>query len=207
MKKIDIDLWGRKELFDFFSKMSQPFYSVTFTVDVTKIYNYVKRKGLSFYYALVYLCTEAVNDTEAFLYVVQEGEIYKLSRREPSFTDLKPGSENFYIVTMPSGDKIDEFCLAARKKSSEQTGFIDEEQETDGLIYFTCLPWIELTALTNERDFCADDSVPRIAWGKYREENGRKTLQMSMELNHRFVDGVHVGKFYEALRRRIENLE
>ncbi len=66
MKKIDIDLWGRKELFDFFSKMSQPFYSVTFTVDVTKIYNYVKRKGLSFYYALVYLCTEAVNDTEAF---------------------------------------------------------------------------------------------------------------------------------------------
>ena len=207
MKKIDIDLWGRKELFDFFSKMSQPFYSVTFTVDVTKIYNYVKRKGLSFYYALVYLCTEAVNDTEAFLYVVQEGEIYKLSRREPSFTDLKPGSENFYIVTMPSGDKIDEFCLAARKKSSEQTDFIDGEQETDGLIYFTCLPWIELTALTIERDFCADDSVPRIAWGKYREENGRKTLQMSMELNHRFVDGVHVGKFYEALCRRIENLE
>ena len=207
MKKIDIDLWGRKELFDFFSKMSQPFYSVTFTVDVTKIYNYVKRKGLSFYYALVYLCTEAVNDTEAFLYVVQEGEIYKLSRREPSFTDLKPGSENFYIVTMPSGDKIDEFCLAARKKSSEQTDFIDGEQETDGLIYFTCLPWIELTALTNERDFCADDSVPRIAWGKYREENERKTLQMSMELNHRFVDGVHVGKFYEALCRRIENLE
>ncbi len=206
MKKIDIDLWERKELFEFFSKMSQPFYSVTFTVDVTKLYNFVKSRELSFYYALVFLCTEAVNDTEAFLYVAREGGIYKLSRREPSFTDLKPGSDNFYIVTMPAGDEIEEFCIEARKKSRAQTCFIDGEQETDGLIYFTCLPWIELTALTNERDFCADDSVPRIAWGKYREENGKKTLQMSLELNHRFADGVHVGRFYEALRGRIENL-
>ncbi len=205
-KKIDPDLWDRKELFEFFSKMSQPFYSVTFTVDVTKLYNYVKYKGLSFYYALVYLCTEAVNDTEAFLYVLREGELYKIDRREPSFTDLKPGSEKFYIVTMPAGEHMEEFCFAARKKSGAQTDFIDGSQETDELIYFACLPWIELTALTNEREFCADDSVPRIAWGKYREENGSKKLQMSMELNHRFTDGVHVGKFYEALREKIERL-
>lgn len=29
---------------------------------------------------------------------------------------------------------------------------------------------------------------------------------MSMELNRRFADGVHVGRFYEALRERIEKL-
>jgi chloramphenicol O-acetyltransferase type A len=207
MQKIDMNLWERKELFEFFSGVSQPFYSVTFTVEVTKLYDYVKSKGLSFYYALVYLCTEAVNETEAFLYVLREGELYRIDRREPSFTDLKPGSELFYIVTMPSGESMEEFCLAAKKKSMEQTSFIDGGQETDDLIYFSCLPWIELTALTNERDFCADDSVPRIAWGKYREENGRKRLQMSVELNHRFTDGVHVGMFYTALRGRIEALE
>ena len=170
MQKIDMNLWERKELFEFFSGVSQPFYSVTFTVEVTKLYDYVKSKGLSFYYALVYLCTEAVNETEAFLYVLREGELYRIDRME-------------------------------------QTSFIDGGQETDDLIYFSCLPWIELTALTNERDFCADDSVPRIAWGKYREENGRKRLQMSVELNHRFTDGVHVGMFYTALRGRIEALE
>ena len=147
-----------------------------------------------------------MNDTEALLYVLREGELYKIDRREPSFTDLKPGSEKFYIVTMPAGERLEEFCLAARKKSGAQTDFIDRGQETDELIYFTCLPWIELTALTNERAFCVDDSVPRIAWGKYREENGSKKLQMSMELNHRFTDGVHVGKFYEALREKIERL-
>lgn len=206
MKKIDMGSWDRKELFEFFSKMSHPFYSVTFMVDVTTLYEYVKRKGLSFYYALVYLCTEAVNDTEAFLYVLREGEIYRIDRREPSFTDLKPGSEQFYIVTMPAGNVLEDFCHAAKKKSSGQMCFIDAEEETDDLIYFSCLPWVELTALTNERDFCVDDSVPRIAWGKYRDENGRKRLQMSMELNHRFTDGVHVGRFYEALCERMEKL-
>ena len=29
---------------------------------------------------------------------------------------------------------------------------------------------------------------------------------MSLELNHRLLDGVHVGKFYEALTRWMEGL-
>ena len=79
--KVDLQLWERKEIFDFFSDMSQPFYSVTFTVDVTELYKYVKVRGLSFYYALVYLCTEAVNETDAFLYMMKDGEVYKIDRR------------------------------------------------------------------------------------------------------------------------------
>lgn len=203
MEKVDMQLWERKEMFHFFSNMSQPFYSVTFTVDVTELYKYVKARGLSFYYALVYLCTEAVNETDAFLYMMKDGEVYKVDRREPSFTDIKTGSEQFYIVTMPAGNGLDEFCRAARKKSGEQNSFIDAEQESGDLIYFTCLPWVELTALTNEREFDPDDTVPRIAWGKYRDEDGVKRLQMSLELNHRFLDGIHIGKFYEALCRKI----
>ncbi len=60
--------------------------------------------------------------------------------------------------------------------------------------------------MTNERDFDPDDSVPRIAWGKYAEEGGRQRLQMSLELNHRFVDGLHIGRFYEILSKMIETL-
>lgn len=203
MEKVDMQLWERKEMFKFFSNMSQPFYSMTFTVDVTCLYKYVKERGISFYYALIYLCTEAVNETDAFLYMMKDGEIYKIARREPSFTDIRPGAEQFYIVTISAGDELDDFCRLARKKSSEQERFIDAEQETGDLIYFTCLPWVELTALTNERNFDPDDTVPRIAWGKYRDENGVKKLQMSVELNHRFLDGVHVGRFYETLCKKI----
>ena len=53
MQKIDRSTWPRAEKFGFFSAVSQPFYSVTFRVDVTNLHAYTKQRGLSFYYALV----------------------------------------------------------------------------------------------------------------------------------------------------------
>ena len=38
MQKIDLAVWPRAELFRFFSAVSQPFYSVTFRVDVTNLH-------------------------------------------------------------------------------------------------------------------------------------------------------------------------
>ena len=55
MQKIDLAVWPRAELFRFFSAVSQPFYSVTFRVDVTNLHAYARAHGVSFYYALGYL--------------------------------------------------------------------------------------------------------------------------------------------------------
>ena len=196
---------ARRELFDFFSPMSQPFFSVTFRQDVTRLYQFTKENRLSFYHSLVYLCTRAVNGVEAFRYALRGEDLVLFDRRIPSFTDLKPGAEQFHIVTLPCEGTIRGFCAAAKAKSAAQNTFLDQEDSLD-LIYFTCLPWVELTALTNERNFDPDDAVPRIAWGKYAQEGERKVLHISLELNHRFVDGLHVGRFHEALTVLIEAL-
>ena len=206
MRKIDPNTWPRRDIFDFFSKISNPFYSVTFNVDVTEAYAYAKRSGLSFYYALVYLVTRAINSVEAFRYALVDGELVLLDERSPSFTDLKKGSESFHIVTMPCKGDIAEFCFDAKRRSAEQTTFLSTDNEGVDLIYFSCLPWVELTALTNERDFDPDDAIPRVSWGKFHERDGRKILGMSLELNHRFTDGVHIGKFAEALEKLISEL-
>ena len=69
-------------------------------------------------------------------------------------------------------------------------------------------PSRSLTALTNERDFDRDDNIPRIAWGKYIPDGaGRETLGMSVEVNHRFLDGIHLGRFYQTLQASIDALE
>lgn len=206
MTPVSMNDWSRKEVFDFFSPMSQPFFSVTFKQDVTKLYHFAKENDISFYYALTYLCTQAINQVEAFRYLLKDGQLFLSDVRSPSFTDLHPGSEQFHIVTMPCEGDIVSFCRAAREKSRAQTTFIDLTAEADDLIYVSCLPWVELTALTNERDFDKHDSIPRLAWGKYEELNNRKILHISMELNHRFVDGFHVGKFHEALSNLMESL-
>ncbi len=198
--------WQRRELFEFFSRVSNPFYSVTFRLDVTPVYDFAKANGLSFYYALVWLVTKAVNSVEAFRYALVDGALVLLPERLPSFTDMKKGSETFHIVTMPAGDDIVRFCREAKQRSAEQTEFINMSAEGVNLIFISSLPWVDLTSLTNERDFDPDDAIPRIAWGKYSDFNGRKTLGLSVELNHRFADGFHIGKFSEKLSELISKL-
>lgn len=206
MQIIDMESWPRKDLFTFFSAMSHPFYSVTFAQDVTNLHRFTREHRCSFYYALVYLCTQAVNQVEALRYGIKDGQVVLFDKREPSFTDLKPGSQQFHIVTMPCAGTIQEFCRAARERSQRQTVFLQSELESDALIYFSCLPWLEMTAMTNERDLRPDDAIPRLAWGKYTESNGRLKLNISMELNHAFADGLHIGLFHQELTRLIDAL-
>lgn len=199
MNVIDLNTWNRKELFDLFSKSKNPFYMVTFRYDVTKLYQYVKKEGISFYYAMVYAVTKAVNRVENFRYAIQDGQVVLLSERMPSFTDMKKGSDLFQIVTILCQGTVREFEAEARRASQAQKCFIDFEKETDAAIYLTCAPWLDITALRNEGISDPDDSIPRIGWGKFTEEKGRKLLCISMEVNHRFIDGIHLAQFSDAL--------
>ncbi len=211
METFTYESWPRREAYEFFSGISDPFYMVTFRQDVTGLYNFTRRNGLSFYYGMVWACTRAVNKVDAFRLTVRGGEIVRLPGRDPSFTDLKEGAEQFHIVTLPFDEDPVSFCRMAARQSREQESFIDLRKETDELLYLSCLPWVELTAMSNERDLNApnarDDCIPRIAWGRFREENGRKILGLSLEVNHRMIDGVHIGRFAEELTRLIESLQ
>ena len=95
MEKVDRPHWERAELFEFFSAVSHPFYSVTFRVDVTNLYRYVKERHLSFYYAMGYLVTDAVNSVKNFRYAIRDGEVWLLDERIPSLTDRKPAVSSF----------------------------------------------------------------------------------------------------------------
>ena len=100
-QKIDPAQWPRSESFAFFSTLDQPFYSVCFRVDVTALHAYTKANGLSFYHSMVWLATQAVNETQNLRYTLRGGEVHLLPARTPSFTELKKGSEQFRILTVP----------------------------------------------------------------------------------------------------------
>lgn len=207
MRIIDKETWPRKAHYDFFAPMSHPFYSLTFPVDVTALRIHAKAAVLPFYPALVFLVTKAMENVDAFLYRDRNGVIVRHDRLVPSFTDLKPGSELFHIVTLDAGEDLADFCRRAKVQSETQTEFItagpwDQDQE----IYFSCVPWFPITALTNERNVDPSDSIPRVTWGRWEEREGRTWLNLSLELNHRLLDGYHVGQFYQALNDRLAAL-
>ena len=91
MKVIDQNTWDRKEIFDLFSAADYPFYSITIPVDVTKVKEVSKNKGISFYYLMIWVCTKAVNSVPNFLLRVRDGQVVLLDQTNPSFTYMKKG--------------------------------------------------------------------------------------------------------------------
>lgn len=207
MTIIDKETWPRREHYDFFAPMSDPFYTLTFPVDVTALRAWCRASRQPFYPAMVYAVTKAMEEVDAFHYKDRDGVIVRHDTLVPSFTDLKPGSELFHIVTLEAGEDPADFCRQAKEQSAEQTAFItDGPWDADQLVYFTCLPWFPVTALKNEKDLNPSDSVPRAAWGRWEEQGDRTSLLVSLELNHRLLDGVHVGKFFDALNEWMKQL-
>jgi len=63
------------------------------------------------------------------------------------------------------------------------------------LIHFTTLPWISFTSFSHARNWGRDDSVPKIAFGRFTKMEGSLLLPMSVEVHHALMDGLHVGRF------------
>lgn len=206
MKIIDKNTWSRREAFEMFSQMEYPFYSVTIPIDITEVKKASDEERISFYYLMVWLCTKAVNSVEQFRIRTEDDDIVVLDVLKPSFTDMKKGAEQFHIVSLPWEENPVSFCEKAAAQSKNQVHFI-ESAESKNLIYFSCLPWFDFTSLTNEHKLDKDDFFPRIAWGKYYEEKGHLWVHMSIEVNHRMIDGIHLGQLKEAIDREIALLD
>ena len=101
MDVIDKAIWERREIYEMFSKIDYPFYSVTIPIDVTKVKSISKSKGISFYFLMIWLCTKAINSVSEFRLRIRGEQLMLLPQTNPSFTYMPRNSERFQIVTMP----------------------------------------------------------------------------------------------------------
>lgn len=155
---------------------------------------------------MIWICTKAINSIQEFKIRIREENLVVLDKANPSFTYLPKGADTFQIITVSWEDDYTSFCKNAKKQSIMQKEFIDKSKETDELIYFSCLPWFDFTSLTNEHNFDTKDTIPRIAWGKYYEDNNRLYIHISIEVNHRTIDGFHIGQLKAAIDHEINTL-
>lgn len=208
MESIDLASWPRRDHFQFFSGLAYPFYNVTTSLDVTNLRRYAGERGLSFYYALIYATLQVMNGLPDFLYKIRGGQIVKHDKLDPSFVVLDEDTHLLKIVNAPSGGTMEEFCARCKAAVSAQASpFPTAESETrDDLVYISCTPWFTFTSLTNEMDGDPDDSVPRITWGRFEEKDGQSVLPYAVQLNHRLLDGWHLGQLITGLQAYLDAL-
>ncbi len=201
MKEININEWERKSHYEFFSRMDYPHFNICFDISITGFLAYTKAKDLSFYYSMIYLATLSANQIEAFRYRKRNDKIVLHEKIHPSFTDMNRGEELFRIVTVPFEENLENFVLNAKEKSiSQKEYFIQNDfSGRDDFIYITSIPWISFTHISHTISPDRNDSVPRISWGRYYNSGKEVMLPFSVQVNHCFADGIHVGKYKDIL--------
>ncbi len=210
-QRIDRAAWRRDAHDRLFARLDVPFYSLTFRLDVTDVYAFSKRAGVSFYAAMIWVTMRAVNAVEAFRYELRGEDVYLLDHRNPSYT-YSWDDELFGICGVEWIDGEPPEAFAARCKEAEANNPSPiptaEADEAGHDVYLSSLPWLDYGHVTQEFPLDRCDSTPRIMWGRFTEdEQGRKTLSYTVQVNHRLIDGIHLKRLNEALNGAIKALE
>ncbi len=200
MKKIRIEHWDRKEHFPFFQGRLRPQVEVTARLDISGAVAW--RRGLAeqerprLSDMLYFLAGRAANGIREFRTRIVDREPVEFSRVHLAFT------------YRPNGRGLHANCLAAYSEGFTETvrGISAARQEADqrptltpagaggqDLLYFSILPGLVFSSLSNPWGDPWTDSVPRIVFGKVLETaSGAHEIPVSVEVLHSLMDGVHI---------------
>jgi chloramphenicol O-acetyltransferase type A len=201
-QKLDLNTWNRKEHFLFFKQMEEPFYGITTSIDCTKAYAKAKELEVTFFSYYLHKTLSAVNAIENFRYRIIEDEVYVFDVIDASATVMREDT-TFGFSYMPFSEEIIGFAKTVQteiERIQSTTGVFTREYP-ENLIHFSALPWINFSSLSHARSFTWPDSCPKISYGKLIDENGIKSMPISIHVHHGLVDGYHVGLFLDALQQ------
>ena len=205
MKYVDLENWERKNHFNYFKDVTYPHFNICGNIDITKFYKYVKENELSFLISFLYLSTKAANSIKEFRYRIREDKVVEHEKLDPAFT-IMAENQMFSFCTAKFIEEFNEFYINTSKEieKTKNNIIIEDEVGRDDLLFSTSIPWISFTSVTHPIQMKPVDSIPRVSWGKYFEENGKIKLPLSVQAHHALVDGFHVGQYFNIIQQMVD---
>lgn len=207
-RPVDLQNWNRKETFEFFRAYEDPFFNVTVNLDVTRLYDLTKARGYSFSVAALFYSQISANAIREFRLRLFEGILVEFDVIEATQTILQP-DETFSFCYFEAKPDLEEFVNAGRDAVREYTARRTFDVETDrvDLVYYSVIPWFSFTSFKHASRFDADQTVPRIVFGKHFESGERRKMPVSVEVNHAIMDGIHVAKYLERFQNELDRCD
>lgn len=211
MREIDLESWNRKDIFNLYYQYDIPQISLCTPLDVSKVYEFAKSKGLSFYFCLCHVFYTAFLKFEEFMIRSINGKIVVEDGEFADMCVMKPGEEIFKIVVSRYNPDIEKFCNETKKKLQSQTTFTEplppNARRSQVIAYMSCTPWFEFTHITHPQDVQKNSFVPHISFDKMKiNEKGERWVNVSLQVNHAAIDGFLIGKLLDEVKSIINHL-
>ena len=208
-KNIDRQTYYRKGVYRHFTEDCKCSISMTARIDVTTLAAYSKETGTKFYLNFLYILSKVMNSREDYRmgYLWQTNELIcwdvinptqyvfheETETCTPVYTNYNADYKTFYAG-----------ALADLERAKNSAEYLLDMENHPNWFDASYISWLSYDSLNIELPDGYLFFAPIINWGKYREENGRLLMPVSVRLNHAVADGYLAANVFRLLQQEID---
>ncbi|MEX3017437.1 CatA-like O-acetyltransferase [Gymnodinialimonas hymeniacidonis] len=201
---IDLATWPRAAQYALFRNFQSPHYATTVRMDVTALMAAKAANGTSPYRGSLYAIGYGLHAVPELRTRFRGDVVTLYDRIALSMTVPRDdGSFGFgYLDYDPDFAAFDKAAQAEITRARTAPIEPDKDGRND-LAYLSCTPWLDYVSITNAMP-SPEDCIPRIGWGKIVPEGTRYSMSMTVEVHHAIADGLHIGRYFEAVQTALD---
>ena len=207
-KVIDREKYYRKGVYRHFTEDCKCSVSMTARVDVTELVKHSKDTGTKFYINFLYLLSKTLNSRDDYRmqYLWQSDELICYDVINPTQYVFHEDTETctpVYSHYTPDYAEFYKNAVADVENAKNTREYRLDAENHPNWFDASYISWLSYDSLNVELPDGYIYLAPIINWGKYREENGRLMLPLTVRFNHAVADGFLVANVYRLLEKEI----
>lgn len=201
---IDIPEWPRREVFHYFANMAPTGYSLTAELDVTAMRSALKKRGLKFFPAYLWLVTSELNKQIEFKCAYSEDVLGYWNTLNPLYAAFHDDTKTFSFMWTEYDDDFGVFYeryINDKAQYGDNRGALSKPGMPPPNCYtVSAVPWISFTHFAVHGYDNKNYFLPSVEAGKFYEKDGRLTMPLSLTCHHAATDGWHIKEFLHGLQ-------
>ena len=183
---------------------------MTARIDVTGLKTYSERTGTKFYVNFLYILSETLNSREDYRmgYLWQTDTLICYDRIHPTQYIFHEDTETCTPVYTTYYEDYNTFyrcCMSDIEQAKSTSEYGLDTANHPNWFDASYIPWLSYDSLNIELPDGHLFFAPIINWGKYRKENEKFMMPVSVRLNHAIADGYLIAKVFKLLEDNISS--
>ena len=205
---IDLETYYRKGVFRHFSEDCKCSTSMTARVDVTDLAARSKQTQTRFSLNFLYLLAKVLNSREDYRmgYRWQTQELICYDVIHPTQYVFHEDTETctpVYTVYTPDYEAFYRGALRDVEEAKQTREYGLDTANHPNWFDASYIPWVSYDSMNIELPDGYLYFSPIVNWGRYREENSRLMMPVSVRLNHAVADGYLLANVFRLLEKEI----
>lgn len=208
-KIIDKETYYRKGVYRHFTEDCKCSTSMTAGIDVTELIGFSKKTDTKFYLNFLYLLSKVLNSRDDYKmdYLYNSDELICYDVINPCHYVFHEDTETCTTVHSLYCEDYSSFyknALADLEEAKKSRDYTFDNKKYPNWFDASYISWLSYDSLNIELPDGYLYFPPIVNWGRYREENGRFMMPVTVRMNHAIADGYLVANVFRLLQKEID---